>query len=78
MIKYYADRDNLHTELPKLSYHSLNFCNDKIVIYGGLSSKNEINGNFYIIDIHRNKLHNLKYNHKNKTGNIFFLINKKE
>ena len=64
MIKNYVDRNNIHLNLPNLSYHSMNITSEYIIIYGGLALKNEINGNFYLITLKGNDLRKIPYGKK--------------
>ena len=64
MIKNYVDSTNIHINLPNLSFHTMNICSDHIIFYGGLSLKNEINGNFYLVTIKGNDLKKINYSKK--------------
>ena len=64
MIKNIVDSSNIHLNLPNLSFHSMNVISEYIILYGGLSLKNEINGNFYSITQKGNDLRKIPYSKK--------------
>jgi hypothetical protein len=64
MIKNYVNRSNIHLNLPNLSFHSMNITSEYIILYGGLSLKSEINGNFYLINLKGNEIKKIQYGKK--------------
>lgn len=73
MIKNYVDGTNIHLNLPNLSFHTMNLCSEYIIIYGGLSLKNEINGNFYSINTKGNDFKKISYSKKESNINNYHI-----
>jgi len=53
MLRDYLN-ENL-AKIPSLVYHSMNLCDNFIVVYGGKSSINEFSGDLYILKTSKNK-----------------------
>jgi len=43
------------SRIPNLVYHTMNKCDDFIVIYGGKRTVNDFSGNLYLLKISKNK-----------------------
>ena len=72
-LKMFRDFLKNDPKIPFLSYHSMTLCNNLTVIYGGIISNDNINGDLIFLKS-TGKTFTIASYEKNKTGNIYYLI----
>lgn len=70
MLKDYL---NESAKAPKLTYHTLNKCDEFIVFYGGLKDVSEFSGDLFILKKSKNKVVCANYS-DNTTSKIFLIF----